>query len=322
MDLVSRAPTSEDFTAFYDNLFRYQRADVQLRGQVRHEWHVFLAHPRTLSLLVEDRDRASGDRVVGCAQAVFVSDQFVQDALSGGQPWLNRQAADVLPDGSSPLLTPAEVDRANPNSGLTTLVTRWGRALALEGSEEEVRVQRYASDEFLKLTRGHQFREILLEVIGTDARRRAVEAGFSVRNDYADFTRQMRCPWRDSERPYLMGVTREEAAARESTLISQFFLYTVPRLGLPSNHRELLRAALRGLTDEQIAGTLYVSAATVKKWWSDIYRYVEERDPGILPSKAAGSDRRKNGQVGRRGPEKRGRLLHYLRDHLEELAPG
>lgn len=318
MDLISRAPKPEDFAAFYDNLFRPHRADAPLREQVRHEWEVFLAHPRTLSVLVEDRQRPAGDRVVAFAQAIFVSDRFVQRALAGGQPWLNRQAAGER----EALLTPAEVDRDNPNGGLIALVTRWGRAHALLELEEKVRVQRFTSQRFRQLTRGHQFKEILLEVVGADARRRTEEAGFSVRSDYAEFARRMHCPWRDSEHPYLMGVTREEAAAHESTLISEFFLYTPPRLGLKTDHREMLREALRGQTDEQIALTLSVSGATIKKWWAVIYDQVNQRDAAVLSSCDDESARPRNGKVGRRGPEKRRRLLQYLHEHPEEIGPG
>ena len=55
-----------------------------------------------------------------------------------------------------------------------------------------------------------------------------------------------------------------------------------------------------------------MSVSAVKNWWRDIYGRVADADPGLLPPGNA---------EGARGPEKRRRLLRYLREHPEELRP-
>ena len=51
----------------------------------------------------------------------------------------------------------------------------------------------------------------------------------------------------------------------------------------------------------------------MRKRWLAVFRRVEERMPGLLPERSPDADGR--------GPEKRGPLLLYLREHPEELRP-
>jgi hypothetical protein len=78
----------------------------------------------------------------------------------------------------------------------------------------------------------------------------------------------------------------------------------------------LLSCALSGATDEQLAGTLGTSLATVKKMWVSIYNRVEDRLPALIPDRL-----QTDASAGSRGREKRRGLLAYLREHPEELRP-
>ena len=71
--------------------------------------------------------------------------------------------------------------------------------------------------------------------------------------------------------------------------------------------------ALVGSTDAESATALGISVETVRKRWRSIFERVARMNPTLLP--------RSDGEEAKRGPEKRGALLQYLDEHLEELRP-
>jgi len=315
MHLTCRTPALGDCDDFLRDFFPKARDDAGLRAAVAHEWRVLLENPATLSLIVEDRTRGGGRRVVGCAQLAFVSEAFVRRVTRGDRPWVNVQATRPMADGSWPLLTPAQVRQAHAGVGLFALITRWRRADTLQSGDEKRQVHTFMDAAFQALTRGYRYREVLLEAIGDEARRQAWEAGFAERADYADFYCANPPAPPDDGRPYLMGITREEAAAREGCLMGHFFTALPPRLGLSPGEQELLFRCLQDESDEEIANALGITPSAVKKRWLTVYARVAEKAPSLLPERGPDADERA------RGPEKRRRLLRYLREHPEELRP-
>jgi hypothetical protein len=65
-----------------------------------------------------------------------------------------------------------------------------------------------------------------------------------------------------------------------------------------------------------LAKSLCISHSTVKKRWRAIYERVADIDYNLLGAPLA-NDR----DATRRGAEHRRHLLHYLRQHSEELRP-
>lgn len=322
MHLTSYTPTVDDFEEFFRNCFHRDRFDAGLRAAVGHEWRVFLKNTATRTVAVADQERKPGSRLLGCAQVVFVSEAFLLWAKEEEAPRVTYMAAHRMPDGSPPLHSPEEVREANTGEGLNVLTTRWIRANALLDADEQRRVHEFMNRIFLTTLRGYHIRENLLPVTGEAALQQGLAAGFRLRRDYAGhFQRHPPLP-SPEKRPYLLGITREEAFASEGSLISHFFVFTPPRLALTMRHKEFLRLVLEGRTDEEIADALCVSIAGVKNWWQAVYRHVAAADPRQFVSfgeevvRPGGSTR----EV--RGPEKRGKLLQYLREHPEELGPG
>ena len=308
MELSFRAAAPADFAAFYEACFPRDRGNTALREVVAHEWRVLLENPATLSFVAEDAGRAPERRLVGCGQLAFVTDGFVRRARSDTASRVNVQATHPLPDGSWPLLTPLEVARANGGAGLNGLFTRWTRATL---PPDELRlVGRFMHDAGLSQTRGYQFKELLIEAIGEAARDSGLHAGFLQR-------RSLSGPQDDlpaAKRPFLMGLTREEAHQREGSVMGHYFIHCPPRFGFTARQQEMLRLSLRHpeLSDEALAEALGVSVGAAKNWWKLVYERVSKADPDLLPLVAGGRAR---------GPEKRRRLLQYLREHPEELRP-
>jgi len=82
---------------------------------------------------------------------------------------------------------------------------------------------------------------------------------------------------------------------------------------LRGTSQELLRHALRGDTDDELARALGITTAAVKKRWIKIFEDVERRVPSF------GNLSPSHDSV--RGPQRRHRLLAYVREHPEELRP-
>lgn len=310
MLLTHRLPTLDDFLNFY-SLANAHKKNPGLWAQVEHEGKVFAENPATLSLVVEDAEAAPGRRMVAFGQVVFVSDRFVTQILANPVPWVLVQATRTLDDGSWPLLSLDAVGAANSGAGLNSLTTRWAVAEAFLTDEQERLVNEYLWRSFLSLSRGYNFKEIFLETVGDFARERALHSGFHVRADY-DHYFQAHPPDPFTDRPCLMSVTRAEAAQSHGTLISHLFSYLPPRFGFSRRSQDLLNWTLDGRTNEEFADIQGLTGDAVKKRWLKIYERVETVDGNLLPD-----ERETDG----RGREKRRRLLHYLREHPEELRP-
>jgi hypothetical protein len=108
----------------------------------------------------------------------------------------------------------------------------------------------------------------------------------------------------------------EARHAAYGSLIAPLFNWSPPRFGFRPPEQALLRHALRGETDDQIAETLCLSLSSVHKRWRGIFDRVSVSAPDLLP---LGAEDLPGGKG--RGAEKRSILLRYLQRHPEELRP-
>jgi hypothetical protein len=91
------------------------------------------------------------------------------------------------------------------------------------------------------------------------------------------------------------------------------YRYEEPLLRLRPGEQTLLAAALDGKTDAELSADLGLSIEAIKKRWISVFARIDEFKPEILSGTEAGSDRR--------GPQKRHRVVAYVRSHPEELRP-
>lgn len=315
MRLIAREPTLEDFDDYYHICFERDRGNCVLREVVAHEWRAFLMHPAALSCVIEDVDREPGGRLVCCAQAVFVTDKFVEWAKSAVGPWMIRTAANSLPDGSSPLCSAAEVEEGCTERGrLNSLVTRWAHGNTWMSEEYRQCVHEFRQRTFFNMTRGYRFGQILCESVGAMAVKQAQGAGFGLWTDYDEYYRANPPAPPDERRPYLSGITREEAVEVAGSLMSHFFAYQPRRFGFTADEREVVHYAMMGCTETATADATDNSVNRIKYLWGVLYDKVDAIDPALFASL-----RGDKAPTNRRGAEKRRLLLAYLRDHPEEL---
>jgi hypothetical protein len=113
-----------------------------------------------------------------------------------------------------------------------------------------------------------------------------------------------------------VGLRKEEAFANPGSRLSSFFVRMPPRFHFNRSEQLLLQHALMGETSDELAASLCISPWTVKKRWHAIYERVADVDRELLLPPVANSP-----DATSRGAERRRHLLHYLRQHLEELRP-
>lgn len=110
--------------------------------------------------------------------------------------------------------------------------------------------------------------------------------------------------------------TREIAAAAPGTSASFVLQHVPPVCHFTRAEQRLLRKAIEGLTDQQIAAELGLSLNTLKSTWRSIYDRVGSRVPFVLAAVNGESD-----DSGVRGTEKRRCVLSFVEGHPQELRP-
>ena len=261
-----------------------------------HAWRALWAQGALNSAVMEDQERANGERLMHFGCSVFVTDDFVREARARPRPCLCDVVLDRLQAGRPPVLDANAIRRANAGGGLNVFVLHVGTAPGLTPDERQTVLSR-APDTFFLVHQGYHLKEILLQYEDDGPQRFAEGGGFQ---------------WRDRASG-LLGLTREEALARPGAYVSRLFAYETPRLGFGAREQQLLQRALLDETDAEIARALHLAPDTVKARWRAIYERVVTHAPELLPEGEGGDLKR--------GAEKRRHLLHYLRHHPEELRP-
>lgn len=279
-------------------------------------WRALLEREALLSAVIEDLDAAEGPRAVGFGVSVFLTDEFVRQVKNPPLFWIGPEIIRRISGNASPILETAAIGRANSRDGLTVFMWEVDVRPVLEANFFNVAME--LSQTFFNYHSGFQIKE----VISQQPFGRMLEGAMQVGGRLWDASRGCYLPQAGADAldptgsPFVLGLTREMAKEHAGSWLSSLFDYTPPRLHFTRAEQRLLSAALRGRTDEEIAGALNVSTSAVKKGWQSIYARVGVRMPDLLPEDSFELP------VGAgRGVEKKRRVLSYLRDHPEELRP-
>jgi hypothetical protein len=255
-------------------------------------------------------------RTYGFGVGVFVSDDFVREMKTAPLCWFGPELARRVEIARSPVLSDAEVRRANSGAGLNVMV--W-EAFPHPDFCQRHDVYHLMVEAFIELHRGFLLKEMITSQAESVQRLQwSMDAGGLIWDPVK--ARYMKIDRRDLEEfiraPHVVGITREMEFARLGSWIGTLFDYQPPRIGFSRSEQRLLDAALAAKcgTDRALTGKLGVSLSTIKKMWLSVYRRVTE----LQPETVCGC--RRTGEV-ERGQEKRRRVLAYLREHPEELRP-
>jgi hypothetical protein len=269
-----------------------------------------------LTAVIEDCHLSRGSQVVALGASVFVTDEYMREARGGDEPYLTARTIALELGGLSPILRPAAIRRANSGDGLNLLMLHYGEARERLSPAQRTSVRYKMSDSFITDHRGYQLKEILQEYWDEIELPFVLSGWGRLRTDYTDYfcRRRLALPPPD-RRPYLIGFTQNEAGADPGNIAAPLFVYAPPRFFFSPAEQELLRSALLGKTDVQLALSVHLALATVKGCWRQIYARVAAVSPELLAD--SGDVLSGHG----RGKEKRRPLLDYLRRHPEEIRP-
>lgn len=298
---------------FIQNRYHYNDS---LKKDILALWKTLLEDGCTVSHVIEDHDQPVGQRHVGLGVTIFVTDRFMEQAKTSLPPFLPLQVLERWKSGIRPFLKKGEVLKAQAGEGLNLLVLHVGwdsRRYNLEGFN---RIRQFHIQTFVTLLRGYKCKDFAEEIYETQERDMILNMGCDIYRDYREFVGTKYLPKTDEKHyPYLVGVTSEAARKKTGTTTAAIAFMGPPRFHFNSGEQEILKRALMGETDEEIAGALGLSLITVKKRWRTVYDKVESVDPELLAE--ASRESCKSGKM----KQRRRYLLKNLREHSEELWP-
>jgi DNA-binding CsgD family transcriptional regulator len=261
-----------------------------------------LAEGRLQGTIIEDP--ANG------AMLAFGLSGFVGGAnLDGAERWLQPLVASLLQAeaaGARPLLAPQAQCAAALANDLNLVVLAY-RQHTFDSHLQHARAVLAAGHAAYRLLHeGYPLRSVWQEGDAADEAWMCA-GGMKVKQVYPSATGPGRI---------LCGVRSEDIDSPwPSHTVSFLFRRTVNQLRLTPMQRRVAHLALWNLSDEQTARRLEISPETVRQHWRGIFERVQGTHPGILAAPTH------NDAPTGRGPEKRGRVLEFLRGNLHEVRP-
>lgn len=255
------------------------------------------------------------DAIIHFGLTVAVSDDRAARYQVCEEPLIARRVLSEWTSGGRPFLNAAEIARANAGEGLNLVVLYYGGRLSRDQPDERMYAANYESSR--RVFSGWNIRSHLTEIFTGNWQGNGKEWGASLGFRIGQYTAEQ---LEDAGIPHDLApcvwwTRREDAGTNPGWALTLLFTsYARPHLGFTLAEQELLTLALDGHTDELIARRARTSVALVKKRFRAINEKAQDGGVKTGPSAPDLSN-------GVRGAEMRRHLLHYLREHPEELRP-
>jgi hypothetical protein len=265
-------------------------------------WKGLLDNPSFLANVIESERLLGGHKIVACGMGVFVTRAFADREIRNPQPGLNSRIIAGIASGESIVLSRAQIGVGNAGDGIdfVNMYGTWRDRIM--NADQLSEVQTLLGSSFVEHFAGYRFNRVLKEAIGHSQIALARATG----------TYRVAAEFPESESA-LVFVTRESVLAAPYSVAATMYRYDPPVLRLRPAEQTLLAAALAGKTDAELSVDLGLSIEAIKRRWMSIFARVDEFKPGI-------SSRADPDSEGR-GPQKRHRIVAYVRTHPEELRP-
>ena len=251
-------------------------------------------------------------RMIGAQIASFVSEEFATELATPPLKWIGPELVNRCAHGPVPVLTDAEVRRANSTHGLNILVWPTGPRPGFENLPELLQGSQVV---FFDAYRGFNMNRIQTQATHPIEIAMGVNSGgWCLRNTPSVHSPSVQEPAESVFlQPHILEATKEMAAKQPGSWANLFFAYRKPVIGFTRSEQRLLSSALHGGTDGELSDLLGVSLSAVKKMWASIYLRVQSAKPFDVRIELDESI------DGDRGKEKKQKLLAFLREHPEEL---
>ncbi len=316
MYLNYRLTVPGDLEACYPFIRDRFHYDERLKKDVLSLWKTLIEDGCCISQVIEDRDQPADKRHVGFGISMFATDRFMEEAKTTLPPFLHLRVLEKWKRGIRPFLKKADVTPAQTGRGLNVVALHYGWDFQRYDLENYIKIRQFCTQAFLTLVAGFRVKEFAEEVYEVEERDLITNLGCDTYRDYQEFLGTKYLPPAIGKgHPFLMGITAEAARKKPGTAAAAIALLGSPRFNFQSAEQEILKRALLGETDEEIAAALGISLITVKKRWQGIYDKVEAVDAELLAE--ASEENQESGKM----KQRRRYLLKNLRDHPEELWP-
>jgi hypothetical protein len=265
-------------------------------------WKALLGSPAFQANVIESERPIAGHGIVACGMGVFVAASFADRELEEPRSGLNSRIIAAVASGEPVVLDRGEIAAGNAGEGLdfVNLYGTWREGVMT--ADELAEAHALLGTSFVEHFAGYRFNRVLKEAIGSS--RIALARATGTYRIVAEFGES------DSA---LAVVTPESALAAPYSVAARMYRYRAPVLRLRPAEQKLLVAALAGKTDAELSADLDLSLEAVKKRWVSVFERVEAFMPEILSQTESVGERR--------GPQKRHRVVAYVRSHPEELRP-
>jgi len=265
-------------------------------------WKALLDNPSFQANVIESERPLAGHKIVACGMGVFVNGAFADREIRDPRPGLNSRIIAGIASGESVLLSRAQIAAGNAAGGIdfVNMYGTWRDGIM--NADQLAEVQGLLGTSFVEHFAGYRFNRVLKEAIGHSRIALARATG----------TYRLVAEFQDFESA-LVVVTPESVLTAPYSVAATVYRYRAPILRLRPAEQRLLAAALAGKTDAELSADLGLSIEAIKKRWMSIFDRVDEFKPEILTRADADSDGR--------GPQKRHRVVAYIRTHPEELRP-
>jgi hypothetical protein len=265
-------------------------------------WKTLLHDPSFHANVIESERPIGGHKIVACGMGVFVTRAFADREIQHPQPGLNSRIIAGVASGESVVLSRTQIAAGNAGEGLdfVNMYGAWREGIL--NAKQLAEVQAVLGTSFVEHFSGYRFNRVLKEAIGQ------AQIAFAL----ATGTYRLVAEFRKSERA-LAVVTPESVLTAPYSVAARMYRYQEPVLHLRPAEQKLLGAALAGKTDAELSADLSLSIEAIKKRWMSIFGRIDEFKPEIL---SKGEE-----EYDGRGPQKRHRVVAYIRAHPEELRP-
>lgn len=252
-------------------------------------------------------------RFLGAGLAAFVTPEFLRHVKTTPGLWVGPELVNRILRGPNPLLSDREVRDGNSTRDLN--LVGWHFTIHPNDlNRPEVGV--VVTDAFFATFIGFQITEMLSQADCLEHLQGSRNLGCQYFDPlvgrYGDFPEVNQPNFGDE--PHNFGLERHSAYTLG--VMWSLLCCPAPLIGFNSSEQRMLRTALEGGTDEDVAKRLNVSLTAVKKRWRGVYDVVEARLPHLFANRPS-----QEIMMRERGKERRRGLLSYLRDHPEELRP-
>ena len=272
------------------------------RGSAVRVWKSLLQEPSFLANVIESERPLAGHRIVACGMGVFVTTAFADSEIKSPRPGLNSRIIAGVASGDSPLLNRTQIAAGNAGEGIdfVNMYGTWREGIM--NTDQLSEVHALLGTSFVEHFAGYRFNRVLKEAVGESSIALARATG----------TYRIVAEYKNTESA-LVVATRESVLTAPYSVAAALYRYQAPELHLRPAEQSLLAAALAGKTDAELSEELGLSIEAIKKRWMSIFDRIDEFKPEILSRTGADSDGR--------GPQKRHRVVAYIRSHPEELRP-